>query len=274
MRSVTLRDGARMAYDIYDFTDPWEDKETIVLTHGFSKNRKFWYAWIPALARRYQTIRVDLRGHGESSMPPENFEMSLDPFAADLNEFLDQLGIASAHFCMAEFASSLAVVFANQYPSRLRSLILPGFGYNWTCSLVDIGDWIKLIKKEGSETWARATVDVRLPADADPLLKQWYVKQQGLVPSWLLVKVFEYVKTVDLTDQLSQIQVPTLILAGENSKQEPLDIIKRGAELIPNSELTIIENVPLNVMNGAPEKCIATTIEFLERHTPPLTHKT
>ena len=51
MENVTLPDGAHLAYDVYDFTPPWKEAEPIVLVHGFSKNRKFWYGWIPVPAR-------------------------------------------------------------------------------------------------------------------------------------------------------------------------------------------------------------------------------
>ena len=67
MPTVTLRDGTRMVYDEHDFTDPWRDSEPVVLVHGFSKNRRFWYPWVPALARRYRVIHPDLQGHGESA---------------------------------------------------------------------------------------------------------------------------------------------------------------------------------------------------------------
>lgn len=69
MATVTPDDGTRLSYDVDDFTDPWRAAEPVVLVHGFGKNRKFWYPWVPALASHYRVIRVDLRGHGESSLP-------------------------------------------------------------------------------------------------------------------------------------------------------------------------------------------------------------
>jgi 3-oxoadipate enol-lactonase len=266
MPFINLHDGGRIAYDVFDFTDPWKNAETIVLVHGFSKNRKFYYAWIPALSRQYRTIVLDLRGHGESSLPPQDFKMSLDPFAEDLNEFLDRLEVEPAHFCMADFATSLGIIFAVRYPNRLRSLILPGFGYNWKHSSINFQDWIKILQAEGSERWARATNHTRLPADADPLLKEWYIQQQGRMPSWLLVKVFEYSPTVDLTGLLPKIQAPTLILAGGAAKQEPIETVKKGADLIPNCETVVFENAPFNVMNNRPRECVMATLDFLKRH--------
>ena len=121
MENVTLPDGAHLAYDVYDFTPPWKEAEPIVLVHGFSKNRKFWYGWIPALAARYRVFRLDQRGHGDSSLPPPGFEMALRPFSQDLAAFLDGVGLSSAHFVMAEFTSAVAVDFATAFPERIKA---------------------------------------------------------------------------------------------------------------------------------------------------------
>ena len=266
MAGVTLRDGTRMVYDEHDFTNPWRESEPVVLVHGFSKNRRFWYPWVPALARRYRVIRPDLRGHGESDLPAPDFQMSLAPFAADLDEFLDRLGLTSAHFVAAEFSTAVAIEFAVSYPKRLRTLTLAGLTYNTRSAPVDFEAWARQIEREGSEAWARATNHLRLPADADPGLKEWYIEQQGRMPRWLMAAVMRYVSTVDLTEKLSRIEAPTLILAGEAGQQESFENVRRAAQLIPNAELVVLKGAPLNVMNARPDECMAATLAFLERH--------
>ena len=142
-----------------------------------------------------------------------------------------------------------------------------GFGYNWKRSSVNYEDWVQIIQTKGSEAWARATNNARLPADADPLLKEWYIQQQGTMPSWLLAKVISYASTVDLTDMLPKISTPTLILAGGAAVQESIEAVKKGAELIPDSEIIVFENAPFNVMNNRTEECIAAALDFLKRHS-------
>ena len=63
-----------------------------------------------------------------SSPVAADFAFSLSPFARDLVDFLDAQGIDSAHFVMAEFASAVAIELAADFPARVRSLVLPGFG--------------------------------------------------------------------------------------------------------------------------------------------------
>lgn len=264
--SVTLRDGTRLAYEIDDFTDPWRPADPVVLVHGFSKNRRFWYSWVPALARRYRVIRVDLRGHGDSSLPSPDFTMDLAPFAADLDEFLGKVGFASAHWVFAEFATAVAIEFAVRYPERLRSLTLAGLTVNPSQSTVNFDEWADLIEQQGAEAWARATNHFRLPPDADPGLKEWYVREQGRMPDALMAAVMRFVKTVNLTDTLPQIRVPVLIVAGSAGVVESIDGVRQAAAKIPNCELAVIEGAPLNVMNARPDAAIAATLDFLGRH--------
>ena len=49
-------------YDIDDFTDPWRHAPYLILQHGFGRSGRFWYSWVPYLARFYKVVRPDARG--------------------------------------------------------------------------------------------------------------------------------------------------------------------------------------------------------------------
>src|SRR5487761_2655823 len=98
MPRLMLSDDTQIAYDDYNFTPPWTIPPSVILVHGFNKNRRFWWDWIPALARHYRVINLDQRGHGESSLPPSDFVMGLEQFSDDLVAVLDKLEIESATF--------------------------------------------------------------------------------------------------------------------------------------------------------------------------------
>jgi pimeloyl-ACP methyl ester carboxylesterase len=264
MEYVTLPDGARLAYDEYDFTPPWIEAEPLILVHGFSKNRRFWYSWIPELAKRYRVIRVDQRGHGDSSPVEPGFKMALRPFSQDLADFVKGLGLASAHFVMAEFTSTVAVDFATAFPERLRSLVLPGFSYNYTNTNVDRAEWTRLAEEEGAEAWARATNSFRLPADADPAMREWYIQEQARMPGWFLAELFRFNRSINLTDLLPKIATPTLVLAGGAARQGSLENVRTAEKLMPDLSVVILEGLPYNVMTSSPERCVAATLEFLD----------
>jgi pimeloyl-ACP methyl ester carboxylesterase len=261
--TATLPDGAALAYDDYDFTTPWDPGEPVVLVHGFSKNRRMWYGWLPGLTAHYRVIRVDQRGHGDSSPAPPGFQMGLRPFSQDMADFLDAIGLESAHFVMAEFTSAVAVDFANAFSHRIRSLTLPGFTYNMRGSKIDRTEWVRLAEQEGSLAWARATNQYRLPADAPQAMRDWYISEQARVPGWFLGALFRWSGTLDLTGQLPGIKVPTLIIAGSDARQGTIEQVRDAARVIPDCRLAVLDGMPFNVMSAAPDRCVAETLRFI-----------
>src|SRR5216117_536257 len=77
MPKVTANN-CEMYYEVDDYTDPWvTEKETVWLQHGVGRSTKFWYHWVPALARHYRVVRRDMRGHGQSADPGPNHTWSI-----------------------------------------------------------------------------------------------------------------------------------------------------------------------------------------------------
>ncbi len=263
MLEAVLPDGARLAYDVYDFTDPWRDAEPLIFVHGFSKNRKFWYEWLPEFARDYRVYNLDMRGHGDSSAVAPDFKMSLAPFARDIVDFMDALNIDTAHFIMAEFASAIAIELAADYPDRVRSVTMPGFGYNWRAGTVSAKAWADLLREKGTAAWAQETNTHRLPADADPGLRAWYIAQQSRMPVDLMIKLFDYAIDLDQTERLQHFKAPALIMSGTNAQQATADSTRRAVELMPNCKAVLMEGMPFNVMTACPQACIAATKDFL-----------
>src|SRR5579863_2735403 len=97
MGSFTTSDGLSLAYDIDDFTDPWKPAPTLLLLHAAMGSARRYFAWVPHLCRDWRVVRLDLRGHGRSAVPPPGEPLALDRLVADVAELLDHLGPESAH---------------------------------------------------------------------------------------------------------------------------------------------------------------------------------
>src|SRR5487761_1306467 len=97
MASFTTTDGLRLAYMIDDFTDPWKRTPTLLLLHAAMGSARRYFAWVPALARHYRVVRMDLSGHGGSEIPPADRALTLERLVGDVAELLDHLELPSAH---------------------------------------------------------------------------------------------------------------------------------------------------------------------------------
>jgi 3-oxoadipate enol-lactonase len=123
MPFATAHDGTKLHYTVDDFTDPWKNAPYIVLQHGFGRNGRFWYKWVPYLARHYKVLRLDMRGFGQSR---EGFgltrDFTLQELTDDVRAVFDHAGIETAHFCGEAFGGTLGYQFAATHPDRLRTL--------------------------------------------------------------------------------------------------------------------------------------------------------
>jgi pimeloyl-ACP methyl ester carboxylesterase len=69
----------------------------LVLLHGIGSARQAWEPVIPALARHFEVIAVDLPGFGESAPLPSRIEPTPAALAVSVAAFLDDLGIEGPH---------------------------------------------------------------------------------------------------------------------------------------------------------------------------------
>src|SRR5438067_4445386 len=77
-QNFAASDGISLAYYVDDFTDPWKSAPTLLLLHAAMGSARRYFAWVPHLARDYRVVRLDLRGHGQSPVPPADRPLTLD----------------------------------------------------------------------------------------------------------------------------------------------------------------------------------------------------
>jgi len=91
----------------------------VVLLHAGVADRRMWQPQVPALGHRFRVITPDLRGFGDSPLPPEFYAD-----ADDLAELLDHLGVADAAVVGCSMGGRVALELAIRHPDRVNSLVL------------------------------------------------------------------------------------------------------------------------------------------------------
>ena len=252
-----------MYYDDDDFTDPWRRAETVVLHHGNAKNARLWYAWVPLLARQYRIVRLDARGFGRSSLPPEGYRWSLSRFAADLRGLLDHLGLARVHLIGETVGGTIALRFAADYPDRLLSVTTCTSPYKFAGN-PGYGEARDLVRDAGVEAWVRQTAGRRLaPGDSDAAHQEWYIGQMAQTPARVVTETLDYLSRQDLSPLLPRIQTPALVLASESNAQDNPDRTGGMAALLPNGRLRVLPGTSGYVQHSAPERCVQAWREFV-----------
>src|SRR5438045_8233488 len=138
----------------------------LLLLHAAMGSARRYFAWVPHLARDYRVVRLDLRGHGRSQIPPAEQPLTLDRLALDVTELLDHLGVAQAHLVGNSAGGYLGQQLAMTRPERVRSLCLfastPGLKHSQAPS------WIPQIQQKGLSAILAETIRDRLTEEADP----------------------------------------------------------------------------------------------------------
>ncbi len=102
--------------------------EPLILLHGNGENGEYFRHQIVYFSQKYRVIAVDTRGHGQS--PRGTAPFTIQQFAGDLKDFMDQLEISRAVLLGFSDGANIAMKFALSFPERVKALILNGGNLN------------------------------------------------------------------------------------------------------------------------------------------------
>ena len=249
----------RIYYELRGAGGPNEvpSNATLVLLNGaLDTIESDWGRHLPAFAARYRVLAYDHRGHGRTSASPQPFS-GYELLADDLAALLDALGIAQAHFCGFSDGGSTLLYFARRHPERVRSLILAGAQYT------NDERTLALLAKMTPER-----IPVRLPEWAAQLARlhdthhqpgYWQQLMGQMIPMWPVQP--------DLTlDQLAEISIPTLLIAGERDGFGHIDQQVAMRRALPRAELCILPAAGHDVLNDQSELFQLAVLDFLGRY--------
>ena len=263
--------GLKIHYELDDYTDPWEKADTIWIQHGFGRSGRFWYHWIPSLARKYRVLRVDMRGHGQSEDPPEDHTWTTDDLLGDIRATIEALDLGPVHYIGESVGGILGIALAAQWPELLKSLTLVAAPLSIRPEIQQIfavgeEDWPTAMERLGGDGWVRglmqfggATHTDDREAKADWILAEWAKNRPKM-----LANLARLAATVNVESLLPDVAVPTLILAPAKSPISPLEEQVTMRRTIPNSEIVTIEGAWHEIYFDDPDACIAALLSFIK----------
>ena len=217
----------------------------VLLLHGFPLNGRMWSPVIPALSDAYRLIIPDLRGMGESGgTPPTATTTSMGDYADDAAALLDHLNIKESVVVVGlSMGGYIAFEFHRLHQSRVRAL-----GLIDTRSEGDSpegakgrAEQAKRVLAEGSHVVADAMKDKVFGPQVDPALKEtWHRVMAGTSPKGVAAALDALRNRSDFTPTLGQINLPTLIVVGEQDVITPPAGAKAMHTAIRGSVLEII----------------------------------
>jgi pimeloyl-ACP methyl ester carboxylesterase len=111
---VAAVNGIRLWYAVFGHGDP------VILVHGGLANSDYWGLQVPVLARGYQVIVLDSRGHGRSTRAAS--PIGYDAMASDVLALMDMLHIGKAALVGWSDGAIIGLDIAIHHPERLTRL--------------------------------------------------------------------------------------------------------------------------------------------------------
>lgn len=176
----------------------------IVLLHCWAGSKEYWKWTIQALTPHFRVYALDLKGFGDSDKPDDGYAMA--DFSRLIAEFFNALGISKAILVGHSMGGKIAINFAQAYPDKVDKLVLVGtpteeisLGLRMFTLPIIGKPWYWLVRKIGYHT----------------------LQTQEARSAWLkptinsAVNSMKAISSSDLTEELSSIYIPILVVMGE-----------------------------------------------------------
>ena len=267
---VSTRSGEVVRYDVGDVTlaaDVRGDGPALLLVHGFPLDRTIWKHQLATLAG-WRRIAPDLRGLGRSEAPQDGYAMAA--YADDLARLLDRLRVQSAVVAGLSMGGYIAFELLRRHRDRVAGLILCD-----TKAEADGEDG-----KRARDEMARVAETRGPAAVAERMLPRLLGRTTQQTQPQLVQEVREMILRAPAhgiagalramrdrsaaTDLLGTINVPTLVVVGQEDELTPPALARGLTDAIPAAAMTTIAGAGHVVPLEAPSAVSRVFAEFLE----------
>ena len=242
--------------------------EAIIFLHGYSDS---WFSFsrvLPLLSPAYHAFAFSQRGHGDSDKPECCY--TVDDFAADVDAFMDAVGITEATLVAHSTGAVTAQRVTLIYPRRVSRLVMIS-AQSVNEAVLGLREEVHTlddpVPRQFVQEFQESTIYVPVPRE---FLKT-VVSESLKLPARIWRDVME--GTVlslgpDHEAQLREINVPTLIMCGEQDALFPREEHERLAAAIPNAILKVYPETGHDVHWERPEEVVRDLEGFIKDTSP------
>ena len=221
---------------------------------------------MPIIAARHPVVRFDMRGFGQSPVPPATHRWTFDEMIDDLLEVAATTGAEKVHVVGESVGGTIALAAASKAPSRFASVAISNASHRGA-GVTNIQGWRQTFESQGSAAWNAEMMANRFYAGAaDPAALRWFSETQESSDRHAVLALATLLAGADLSDALREFSVPLSITLPDSS---PFIAPSHGAEmraLVPNSRLRVVPHskhgLPFSHARGEAEALLAFLAEI------------
>lgn len=251
--------------EIIAYSVTGDGETTLVFVHGWNCDGRYWQSQIPFFSKDYQVITIDLAGHGHSSITRQDFTML--SFAFDVKAVIEKENVNTAILIGHSMGGAVIAETARLMPEIISGIVGVDTLHNISEETPQnqIDEMLKPFEANFREAVQYFVSDM-FPADSDPKLVEWVVKDMSSAPMEVSLSAFrnymgQYVNG-EAASVFNEISLPVVSI---NARLWPTSF-ETNQKHIKNYRLLYIEDTGHFPMLESPEefnRLLVNALEFI-----------
>jgi len=233
------------------------EKSTIVFLHGSGGSSHFWKAQVEGLAERFNTVALDMPGHGRSGKEGKN---KIGAYARAVVEFMDAIDSPKTIPCGLSIGGAIVQQLLLDFADYCEAGILIGTGARlkvlpaiFEAIEKDYPGFVEMICKLAASENTDASVSQPF---RDDLIK---CKPEVACGD------FQACNQFNVVERLPEISLPVLVISAEDDKLTPPKYARFLEDGIPNAVRNHIHDAGHIAPLEKPREVNQAILEFLDR---------